>query len=94
MMNDIVEKKEYWQSIRGICILAVVLIHSLAGFDYSINHTFELIVFRQVITFAVAIFMFMAGYFVNTDRMKHREKYLLSRGGAAVHSLCNLVIGI
>lgn len=29
------EKREYWQSIREICILAVVLIHSLGGFNYS-----------------------------------------------------------
>lgn len=28
------ETREYWQSVRGICILAVVLIHSLGGFYY------------------------------------------------------------
>lgn len=31
------EKKEYWQSIRGICILAVILIHSLGGFNYLLD---------------------------------------------------------
>ena len=31
-------KREYWQGIRGICILAVVLIHSLGGFDYSVGY--------------------------------------------------------
>ena len=36
------ETREYWQSVRGICILAVVLIHSLGGFDYSTGYNVEL----------------------------------------------------
>ncbi len=58
------EKKENWQSIRGICILAVVLIHSLGGFNYSTRYGTEFVVLRQIINFAVATFVFMAGYFV------------------------------
>lgn len=57
-------KREYWQSVRGICILAVVLIHSLGGFDYSAGYNTEFIILRQIINFAVAIFVFMSGYFV------------------------------
>ena len=58
------EKREYWQSIRGICILAVVLIHSLGGFDYSTGYSVEFVILRQIINFAVATFVFMAGYIV------------------------------
>ena len=29
------EKNIYWQSVRGICILAVVLIHSLQCYDFN-----------------------------------------------------------
>lgn len=32
------EKRKYWQGVRGTCILAVVLIHSLGGFDYSTGY--------------------------------------------------------
>ena len=46
------EKKEYWQSIRGICILAVILIHSLGGFNYSTGYGTEFVVLRQIINFA------------------------------------------
>lgn len=57
------EKREYWQVIRGICILAVVLIHSLDSGDYSAGHGIEFVIFRQIINFAVATFVFMAGYY-------------------------------
>ena len=79
------EKREYWQSIRGICILAVVLIHSLGGFNYSIGYGTEFAVLRQIINFAVATFVFMAGYFVNTDAMSDKEfsykHWIICRGG-------------
>lgn len=44
-------KREYWQSIRGVCILAVVLIHSLGGFDYSVGYITEFTTLRQIIKF-------------------------------------------
>lgn len=67
------EKRAYWQSIRGICILAVVLVHSLGGFDYSTGYGTEFVVLRQIINFAVATFVFMAGYFVNIDTLSDKE---------------------
>lgn len=67
------EKRKYWQSIRGICILAVVLIHSLGGFNYSTGYGTEFVVLRQIINFAVATFVFMAGYFVNVDVLSDKE---------------------
>lgn len=78
-------KRAYWQSIRGVCIMAVVLIHSLGGFDYSVDHNTEFVVLRQIINFAVATFVFMAGYFVNiikiTDEKFNYKNWLICRGG-------------
>lgn len=79
------EKREYWQSIRGICILAVVLIHSLGGFNYSTGYGTEFVVLRKIINFAVATFVFMAGYFVNVDALSDKEfsckNWIIYRGG-------------
>lgn len=79
------EKRKYWQSIRGICILAVVLIHSLGGFNYSTGYGTEFVVLRQIINYAVATFVFMAGYFVNVDALSDKEfsykHWIIYRGG-------------
>ena len=76
--------KTYWQTIRGICILAVVLIHSLGGFDYSAGYDIELVIFRQIINFAVATFAFMAGYFVPVKKLGDKpfsyKEWLINRG--------------
>lgn len=92
------EKREYWQSIRGICILAVVLIHSLSGFDYSSASNVKFVIFRQVINFAVATFVFMAGYFVNVDALSDKEfsykHWIIYRGGATVYPFYDLVAAV
>ena len=79
------EKREYWQSIRGICILAVVLIHSLGGFDYTGSYDTEFIILRQIINFAVATFVFMSGYFVPVEKICNKDfsykDWILNRGG-------------
>ena len=78
-------KREYWQSIRGICILAVVLINSLGGFDYTVGYDAEFIILRQVINFAVATFVFMSGYFVPVEKICNKDfsykDWILNRGG-------------
>ena len=59
-------KDLFWQNVRGLCILSVVLIHCLTGYSSeSILSLSLLVVIRKVINFAVAIFIFLAGYFVN-----------------------------
>lgn len=89
------EKRKYWQSIRGICILAVVLIHSLSGCDYSSTSNVEFVILRQVINFAVAIFVFMAGYFVNIEILSEKsfnyKNWIFYRGGATVYPIYDLV---
>ena len=75
------EKNIYWQSVRGICILAVVLIYSLQCYDFNNG----IVIIRQIINFAVAIFVFMAGYFVNIDKVSSKrfsaKRWIINRGG-------------
>lgn len=76
-------KSTYWQSIRGICILAVVLIHALGGYNYVDDTAF--IILRQIINFAVATFIFMAGYFIDENILKSNDfdfkRWFAVRGG-------------
>ncbi|OQB14344.1 MAG: glucans biosynthesis protein [Firmicutes bacterium ADurb.Bin193] len=78
-------KDSYFQSIRGICIICVVLIHCRAGAlylqnsDHIWNYHYWLIL-RQIINFAVAVFIFMAGYFTNIEKVKSQKMgYYLKR---------------
>jgi hypothetical protein len=87
------DKRPYWQSVRGLCILAVVLIHVLG--NHIEGFETEFIIVRQIANFTVATFIFMAGYFVDTNRLVHDrnecKKWIVSRGGAcSSHTCCGL----
>ena len=63
------------QMIRGLCIAAVVLIHSGSGADmqYVPGQEWQFwywILLRQVINFAVGTFFFLSGYLVNQEKVK------------------------
>lgn len=60
-------KKDFWQLIRGICIILVILIHCLYMTD-NILINYGNIVIRKIINFVVATFIFMAGYFTNIEK--------------------------
>ena len=49
------------------------MIHCLDGFDYSTGYEKEFVILRQIINFAVATFIFMAGYFVNVGTLSDKE---------------------
>ena len=66
------KKQQFWQMIRGICILAVIMIHCPQGGAVWLG-------IRQVINFPVALFIFMAGYFVNPFKID--RNWLKIRGG-------------
>src|SRR5665647_1477794 len=72
-------KEPFWQIIRGICIVFVVLIHCKSGIGYektpidSWNFDYWIIM-RQFINFPVAIFIFLAGYFVNIEKVKESSR--------------------
>lgn len=81
------EKREgYFQGIRGICIICVILIHCMTGINFknnyqlSFNYNYWLIL-RQFINFPVAIFIFLAGYFTNIEKVKINSlEYFRNRG--------------
>lgn len=74
-----------------------MLIHSLGGFNYSTGYSIELVIIRQIINFAVATFVFMAGYFVNVDALSDKEfsykRWIIYRG-VTVYSFCDLVAAL
>jgi len=77
----------YWQYIRGICIICVILIHCKTGVGYENNligsWNFDYwLIFRQFINFPVAVFIFLAGYFTNIEKAKKGYiTYITNRGG-------------
>lgn len=78
------QKNGFWQIIRGICILAVILIHCPNAISYGAAETSAWLVLRQVINFPVAIFFFMSGYFTNIQKcVENPGKYILTRGGVS-----------
>lgn len=56
------KKNNYWQMIRGVCILCVILIHTLY-INNSLNIEYFNIFIRRIINFSTGVFIFMAGYF-------------------------------
>lgn len=49
-------KNQYWQLIRGICIIGVIIIHCPSALQFDMLSEGIWIVFRQIIVFPVAIF--------------------------------------
>lgn len=80
------KKQQYWQIVRGICILAVVMIHCPQGKE-GFGQTVWLGI-RQIINFPVALFIFMAGYFVNPPKVD--KNWLKIRGGATICSISDM----
>ena len=60
------QKDQYWQKIRGICILAVVWIHA-SGFSNELNYNsfngIYFFVIRNLLSFPVPVLFFLAGYY-------------------------------
>lgn len=62
------QRDPYFQAIRGICMCAVILIHCQAQ-GHSVASEYYQIVLRQIINFAVATFVFMAGFFARPYKL-------------------------
>lgn len=62
-------KQNYYQYIRGLCILMVLLIHTLYKTDSNYINFFN-IALRRIINFTVPVFIFLAGYFTKYDNYK------------------------
>lgn len=65
-----------WQALRGICIIAVVLIHCAhyVKWDGTVN-SFIFFLYRNLINFPVAVFMFLSGYFAKPDYSRIGQFY-------------------
>lgn len=66
---------------RGICILAVVMIHCPSGQNYTDKDYTAWIVLRQFINFPVAMFIFLVGYFVTPEKTQGDYKIFLFKWG-------------
>lgn len=66
-------------------MLAVILIHCPTEQNYPAASWGSWLTMRQLIDFPVATFVFMAGYFVNSEKVSATPfvKYLTNRGGTA-----------
>lgn len=76
-------REDFWQASRAVCIIAVIWIHSRTGESYagtpaSWNYDYSIVV-RQFLNFPVAVFIFMAGYFVNPARISPLRPWLKGR---------------
>ncbi|MEI6518687.1 MAG: acyltransferase [bacterium] len=61
---------DYWDAVRGIAIFCVIVIHAIGSAWYFVNdnsgaeNLYFLVSLRQVVAFAVPVFLFMSGYFL------------------------------
>lgn len=89
--GTIKQRNAFWQCVRGLCILAVVMIHCPSGIEYGAGtfpYTVTLIL-RQFINFPVAVFFFLAGYFSNPERINNNPRTcVLARGGYLLIPFC------
>ena len=75
------QKKEFWQVVRGLCIMAVIICHcpGIAKFEsFSFDYLFFLVV-RQIASFGVPVFLFISGYFVNPEKVMQKNVFFLTR---------------
>lgn len=69
-------KNRYFQFIRGILIYFVIFIHCI----YENNNAYANIcniIIRNIINLGVPIFIFMAGYFTNKEKVLNNPKYYM-----------------
>lgn len=70
--SEFKEINDFWQYVRAICIICVILIHCKNGIEYknsqsiSWNYDYWFLI-RQLINFPVATFIFLSGYFTNVE---------------------------
>ncbi len=74
---------DYYQFIRGLLIVLVVLIHSKTGISYesselSWNFDYWLLL-RSSINFPVAIFIYLSGYFTKVENVTSDNSYVKIR---------------
>ncbi len=56
-------KNSFWQAVRGVAIIAVVLIHCQGTEETNTFDGIYYLLFRNIINFPVALFFFVSGFF-------------------------------
>ncbi|WP_158277221.1 acyltransferase family protein [Serinibacter arcticus] len=73
----------YWDAVRGLCILGVIWTHTTTGIPYLDGpHAWNLdywLAQRQLVNFPVAVFLFLAAYFVSPSKVADGAAWLRSR---------------
>lgn len=68
------KRDTYWQMIRGICIIAVIMIHCPTALNSpSSVSLLSWITVRSIVNFPVPVFFFLAGYFAQSSVKKFRS---------------------
>lgn len=77
------KNEPFFTTLKGICILVVLLLHSRGAWDFdawdyfykpdSLNYTYWLVMW-QLLKPVVGIFIFLAGYFINQERLLQNPK--------------------
>lgn len=76
-----IEKDMFWQMVRGLCIVSVVICHSInaLAFDHSSFEYNYWLILRSVMNFPVALFFFLSGYFVKAEETLDYKSYLKTK---------------
>lgn len=75
-------RNQVWDDVRGVAIVAVVSIHAINGALSFPGESFDFqfgLIFRQVVNFAVPLFLAMAGLFAGSKSITHFGDYISSR---------------
>ncbi len=89
-------KNRYFQFLRGILIICVVLIHTMFYNNLKYANYFN-ITLRCAINFCVSIFIFISAYFVNKEKVENEPiKYIIKRSTKLIIPLLiwNIIYGI
>lgn len=81
MEGTAVTKSQYWQMVRGACILAVIMLHCPTGQNYTNADYAAWILLHHVINFPVAMFVFLAGYFMTPEKTQCGYRTFLFKRG-------------
>jgi len=71
------KRNEYWDAIKGVAIIAVIMMHatnSTRAFPAESLNYLTGVVTRQFMTFAVPLFFFISGFFVERSFVNQKNK--------------------
>lgn len=67
------ESKWFWNSVRGLCIALVIFIHVTVPLYGDGTVRWEWYFLRRITAFPVAVFFFMAGWFVHFNKIDSKQ---------------------